>query len=178
MDPDKLRKWREEAIEAFEEVKRHIIAKGGKNMTEHIFSEMLRLDFPTDPDNLQNLREEDLGKAIFLAHAKGVESVTKTIIQMIQDGLLVPDGDRAAEVARKIREEEKNSGPWRFKMPPILADDDEDSGFFTLESGSLENLEDGEDSSIFTLELEEDDLEDGTDEEDWKEKQQEDEDED
>ena len=97
---------------------------------------------------------------------------------MIQDGLLVPDGDRAAEVARKIREEEKNSGPWRFKMPPILADDDEDSGFFTLESGSLENLEDGEDSSIFTLELEEDDLEDGTDEEDWKEKQQEDEDED
>ena len=121
MDPDKLRKWREEAIEAFEEVKGHIIAKGGKNMTEHVFSEMLRLDFPTDPDNLLNLREEDLGKAIFLAHAQGVESVTKTIIQMIQDGLLVPDGDQG----RRSGKEDQGR---RKKFRPVAIQDAADIG--------------------------------------------------
>ena len=174
MDPDKLTKWREEAIEAFEESKKHFIAKGGRHMTEHVFAEMLCLDFPTGPDNLLNLREGDVGKAIFLAHAQGVESVIESVIQMIRDGVLVPDGDRAAQVARKIREAENNSGTWKFKAPSKLADDEEDSGFFTLEPGILENPENVEDSSIFNLELEEDGLEDGTGEEDWREGPQED----
>jgi len=176
MDPEKIQKWRDEFMEAVERVKQQIIAKCGKNMTLHVFSEMLRLDFPTGPDNLLTLREEDVGKAVFLAHAQGVESMAETVLQMVREGVLVPDGDQAAQVAQKIREEEGKSAPWRFKPLPGSADEDEDSGFFTLESGSLDESDDGEDSSIFTLGLEEEQLEDGTDEEDWRKNQPEDED--
>lgn len=129
-------------------------------MTKHLIAETLRLDYPTDPDKLLSLREEDTGQPISFAHAHGVESVANTVIQMIRDGVVVSDGDKAAVVAQKMKdkEHEMESGPWRFQPAPKTGYGDHDSGIFTLESGLMASGTGEDDSGIFTLDLEEEDL--------------------
>ena len=115
--------WVKEAIEAMEEAKMMLIKKGGASVSKHIISDILEIEgFPSEADQIHPIEEEKLLKSIFFAHAHAVESVFNTIVRMIQDGVLEPNGVMAKKVADKMREEEAQE----LANMELLDDDDPD----------------------------------------------------
>ena len=115
MDQEKLEQWRQEAIESFEEAKEHFASEYGKKAVLEVLTEILGQDFPGSPETLHTLREEDILKATFYAHCMGVSRVVDTLIRMIRDGVLNPDGDRAREVAARLEQAEEKVETYQFK---------------------------------------------------------------
>jgi len=115
MDPKKLEQWREEAIESFEQAKEQFAHKYGKAAVMEVLKEILGPDFPGSPDTLHTLREENILKATFYAHCMGVGRVVDTLIRMIRDGVLNPDGDRAREVAARLEQAEEKVETYQFE---------------------------------------------------------------
>jgi hypothetical protein len=108
--------WAKEAVEAFNQTKSFMITKGGTSVSKHIIRNMLEIeDFPSESDAIHPIEEEKLLKAIFFAHAHAVDSIFNTIIRMVEDGVLEPNGNMANKVAEKLRQENE-----------IDEDDDED----------------------------------------------------
>jgi hypothetical protein len=124
MDPKKLEQWREEAIESFEEAKEHFASEYGKKAVLEVLTEILGPDFPGSPDTLHTMREEDILKATFYAHCMGVSRVVDTLIRMIRDGVLNPDGDRAREVAARLDGEGVKEEMYQFKAGAEIEEDD------------------------------------------------------
>jgi hypothetical protein len=124
MDPKKLEQWREEAIESFEQAKEHFAHEYGKAAVLEVLTEILGPDFPGSPDTLHTMREEDILKATFYAHCMGVSRVVDTLIRMIRDGVLNPDGDKAREVAARMEEVEPMEETYQFKPSAEIEDND------------------------------------------------------
>jgi hypothetical protein len=125
MDPEKLEQWREEAIESFEQAKEHFAHEYGKAAVLEVLKEILGPDFPGSPDTLHTLREEDILKATFYAHCMGVSRVVDTLIRMIRDGVLNPDGDRAKEVAASLDAAESKEETYLFKPGTEVEEEDD-----------------------------------------------------
>jgi len=100
--------WKKEAIESFEQVKSFLITNGGKQITTKIMHEVLEIEeFPSESEAIHPVEEEKLLKALFYVHANAVDSIVNTVIRMINDGVLEPNGDKAKEVADKLRADNK-----------------------------------------------------------------------
>jgi hypothetical protein len=96
--------WKKEAIESFEQAKSFLITNGGKQITTKIMHEVLEIEeFPSESEAIHPVEEEKLLKALFYVHANAVDSIVNTVIRMINDGVLEPNGDKAKEVADKLR---------------------------------------------------------------------------
>lgn len=103
------KKWRKEALESFETAKSYIIGKGGMSVVHKIVSEILEIeDFPSERETIHAIQEDKLVKGIFMAHAIAVTKVFECVTEMIKDGVLEPNGDRAAEMVAKIEAEEED----------------------------------------------------------------------
>ena len=111
--------WKKDALESFEQAKSYLIQKAGKAITTKIMHEVLEIeDFPSEADAIHPVEEEKLLKALFYVHANAIDSVVNTVIRMIEDGVLEPNGNKAKEVADKLREEEGENS--------FLQDDEEE----------------------------------------------------
>lgn len=97
--------WQKDAIESFEQSRSFIIGGGGMRVVKKVMQEVFEIeDFPGDRDAIHALHEEKLVKGIFLAHAIAASKLIDTIIDMIKNGVLEPNGDKAAELAQEMRE--------------------------------------------------------------------------
>jgi len=122
--------WQKECIEAFEESKAHLISKGGASVSKHVINEILEIeDFPTEADAIHPVQEEKLLKAIFFAHAHAVENVISTIIQMLKDGVLEANGDKAHKVAKKLRQQDEDIADEDLELEPDGDDEEDDSPY-------------------------------------------------
>lgn len=99
------KQWQKDAIESFEQSRSFIIGEGGMRVAKKVMSDVFEIeDFPGDRDTIHAITEEKLVQGIFLAHAIAASKLIDTIVDMLKNGVLEANGDKAAELAQEMRE--------------------------------------------------------------------------
>ena len=107
MATKKQEEWKAECLEALEQSKHYFVHHQGKIVVGQVFKNILEVDdFPSDRDNIYPVTEEKMVQAIWYSNSQGIEQVFNTIMRMIEDDVLVPNGIMAAKVAQKLRDQE------------------------------------------------------------------------
>lgn len=112
MNP-KQKQWNKDCCDSLELAKLQFITKSSHKFAAHAMTDVLEIEeFPSEPEAIHPVEEAKLLKALFMCHAAAVQQTLDCVIQMIRDGVLNADGDKASEVAKKLKEkmaEKKNS---------------------------------------------------------------------
>lgn len=99
------KQWQKDAIESFEQSRSFIIGEGGMRVAKKVMADVFEIeDFPGERDTIHALTEEKLVKGVFLAHAIAASKLIDTIVDMLKNGVLEANGDKAAELAQEMRQ--------------------------------------------------------------------------
>jgi len=115
----KQEEWKKECLEALQEAKEYYIRHQGKQVVEQIFQNILEVDdFPSQRDTIYPVTEEKMVQSIWYSTAQAVESVFNTVIRMVEDDVLQPNGDMASKVAKKLRDQNENTPEEDMELEP------------------------------------------------------------
>ena len=96
-------KDQEAVIEGFKKAKHFMIAKVSTHVAGMIMKQVLEIeDFPSEPEAIHALQEQVILKGLFAAHASAIDSAFNTVIKMVQEGVLVGDGEKARILAEQL----------------------------------------------------------------------------
>ena len=109
MDPADPQRQKNILIGVLEEANRLFTTTGGEEIISQVFSRILQLEYPTQAGKQLSLSEENVAKAIHMAHSAGVDRVVRTMIQLIHEGILVADFEKGSRMAQALRNESKDS---------------------------------------------------------------------
>ena len=106
-DADKKEGVKRAVIEAFQEAKKTLIGFGSIS-AQRVFKQVLEIpddDFGNDPEQIHAVQEGRLVAALFTMHGVAIDKMTKIFCDMIEQGVLVADPDKAGKVAKQKKEE-------------------------------------------------------------------------
>jgi hypothetical protein len=96
------------------------------NVAENVLEDKSFMD---DADAERTLSDKDIAGIAFIVTNLVVQKFGKAICSMVDDGVIVPNADRAAELADEIREKEASELELEDDGEDDDEDDEDESGF-------------------------------------------------